>query len=168
MINNEYDTIKTLISDIKIDEDYIKNIIFLLSSYITKSNQDYLYNSTYLTSYTDEFIKFLSMFLKKQKIVDYLKKYINETVDYDNLHIKIDLTWNITNSEVTITNVDINRIIDDELYMEIIIGDISVMGFYYIEDKVIETIKYKIDEFINEYIIERNYYGRECAISQSD
>lgn len=167
-MSNEYDNIKNLISNIKIDEDYIKNIIFLLSNYITKSNADYLYNSTYLTSYTYEFIKFLNMFLKKQQIVEHLKEYINKTYKSEGLHIKIDLTWDIISSEVSITNLDSNRIIDDRLYIEIIRGDINVMEFYYIQDTVIDKIKYKIDEFIKIYGLERNDYERECAVSEID
>lgn len=168
MLSNEYNKIKGLISNMKIDDDYIKSIIFLLSNYITISNSDYLYNSTYLTSYTDEFIKFLNMFLKKQQIIYYLKEYIDKTVKCDNLQIKFDLAWEISDSKVIMTNMDVNRIIDDRLYMEIIRKDINVMAFYNIEDKLVDKLKHEIDKFVKIYGIERADYERECAVSEAN
>lgn len=168
MVSNEYDKIQTIISNIKIDEYFIKDIIFLLSNYITKSNVDYLYNSTYLTSYTDEFIKFLNMFLKKQQIVDYLKTYINKNVKNYDLHVKIDLTWEIINSEIIISNLSSTRIMDDRLCIEIIKENVSVMEFYYIEDTIKDELKNKVEEFIKMYGLERYDYERECALSEVD
>ncbi|UDN58999.1 hypothetical protein [Clostridioides sp. ES-S-0010-02] len=168
MVSNEYDKIKTAISNIKIDEYFIKDVIFLLSNYITKSNDNYLYNSTYLTSYTDEFIQFLNMFLKKQQIVENIKSYMNKEVKHNDLHVKIDLTWEIINRETIITNISSNRIVDDRLYVEIIRKDVSVIGFYYIKDTIEGELKCSIEDFIKNYCLEGDSYETECALSQVD
>lgn len=151
MLNNRYDKIGKIIKSLKIDRDYIKNIIFLLSNYIVKSNDDYLYNSTYLTSYLDEFINFLNIFLEKQKKLELLKIDIEKNAKFFNFDIKIDLTWQIIDGKLRIINLNINRIIEKGLYLEIEEKATNKVHYCYFEDVSdvnISNIICKIDKLI--------------------
>ena len=60
------------------------------SSYLSHTNQEYVYNSTYLAGFNEEFFGFIEAFQKKYAIVQDLLKKVTE---YHNITLKIDRYW---------------------------------------------------------------------------
>lgn len=63
------------------------------SLYLCHVNQDYVYNTTFLSQYNDDFWDFLCAFNKKYKIVEEL---FNVAKKYYNVTLKIDRYWMMT------------------------------------------------------------------------
>ena len=60
------------------------------SSYLSHTNQEYVYNSTYLSGFNEEFFCFIEAFQKKYATVQELLKKAEE---YYNITLKIDRYW---------------------------------------------------------------------------
>ena len=60
------------------------------SSYLSHTNPEYVYNSTYLSGFNEEFFCFIEVFQKKYATVQELLKKAEE---YHNITLKIDRYW---------------------------------------------------------------------------
>lgn len=83
----------------KIDQNIMQvfdNGIKCFSSYLCHANPEYVYSTTYLQQFNEEFWKFIEAFYEKYKIVDGLFSIGEE---YPNVSIKIDKYWLLETDE---------------------------------------------------------------------
>lgn len=164
MISKNYEKIQRVINSITVNESDIENIIFLFSNYISLSNDNFLYNSTYLTNYTNDFLHFLETFSQKKKLVYQLKDYISSHSQYKSFSIKIDLTWEIKNDEIEIKGLDVKRIINNKFYLEVSEINSNIQEYYYITDISFSKLKSTLESFNKAYNLESERYGKKSFI----
>lgn len=75
---------------IKDAKELFENGINCFSMYLGQSNQGYMYNTTYLPEFSEDFLDFLVSFNKKYKIV---KKLFEIAEKYQNVTLQIDRYW---------------------------------------------------------------------------
>lgn len=84
------------LEQIKDAKELFENGINCFSMYLGQSNQGYLYNTTYLPEFSEDFWEFLVAFNKKYKTVEELFKIAEK---YQNVTLQIDRYWMLKSSE---------------------------------------------------------------------
>ena len=143
----------------------IEDSIYILSTFIESTNNDYQYNSTYLSSYIEPLIDFLdSVNIKKQQLVEVYKKISKkrgqELIQLFNIseeglliEIIVDDFWyyNSNDNDITWTGrININKIKSQVIFLECNISKDNVTTYFNekISSNLIENNLKKVEGFV--------------------
>lgn len=87
------DVFEKILFDEELDYVFLENFVCAYSFFILKTNKDYKYNQTYLSSYFEDFINVREKLNEKKKIRDEVKKRMNGVLEKQIMRISIDQYW---------------------------------------------------------------------------
>ena len=87
------DIFEKILFDEELDCDFLEDFLCAYSYFILKTNRDYKYNQTYLSSYFQDFIHVKQKLNEKKRIRDEVEKRIDNFWVTQNIRISIDQYW---------------------------------------------------------------------------
>lgn len=87
------DIFEKILFDVELDDEFIENFLCAYSYFILKTNKDYKYNQTYLSSYFQDFMRVREKLNKKKVIRDEVEERIQNSWLTKNIRISIDQYW---------------------------------------------------------------------------
>lgn len=135
------DVFERILFNEALDCEFLESFICAYSFFILKTNKDYKYNQTYLSSYFYDFMHVREKLNEKKKIRDEVEKRIDSSLTTQNIKISIDQYWLLESNGDKINSKFVGAINKERILSNKCLIEVECVSLN--KDKII------VNEFIN-------------------